>query len=135
VTFDANFPSRACNSLDVNVYIIGINRDDGIGGPCKVGISNNVRGRLLNLQCASPFELKVFRTFRMPSREIAIEIEQCFHKTQVKNRLRGEWFDLSPEDVCITLILQISWAIDFLTDLSKSEKKAALWMVGIEELG
>lgn len=72
----------------------------------KIGISNDPKYREHTLQSDKPtIELICAKAF--PSRVIADAIESALHKAFSKKRIRGEWFNLSDEDVrylCETLI-------------------------------
>ena len=72
----------------------------------KIGISNDPKYREHTLQSEKPtIELICAKAF--PSRVIADAIESALHKAFGKKRIRGEWFNLSDEDVryiCETLI-------------------------------
>ena len=72
----------------------------------KIGISNDPKYREHTLQSDKPtIELICAKAF--PSRVIAEAIESALHKAFSKKRIRGEWFNLTDEDVrylCETLI-------------------------------
>lgn len=75
------------------VYLM---RDDA-NGYYKIGISNTPQYRERTLQSEKPtISLIVAKEF--PIRSIAEAFEFALHKTYENKRLRGEWFDLSPED-------------------------------------
>lgn len=64
----------------------------------KIGISNNPKYREHTLQSEKPtIELLVAKKF--PIRKIAESIEKALHDTYSEKRIRGEWFDLTEEDV------------------------------------
>lgn len=71
------------------IYLIGI---VPVGPPLpyvKIGYANDVWGRLTELQCGNPFELRVL-SFLPGGREI----EAAIHCALVDHRVRGEWFNL-----------------------------------------
>jgi len=62
----------------------------------KIGYSRNVFTRLSNLQTGSPLKLQIIeRVFSLN----AIELEGYLHNYYSKYNFRGEWFELSKEDV------------------------------------
>lgn len=64
----------------------------------KIGISNHPEYREHTLQSEKPtIELVTCKEY--PTRLIAEAIESALHKAYGEKRLRGEWFDLSSEDV------------------------------------
>lgn len=68
----------------------------GITGPVKIGITSNPDARLATLKTASPKPLDIAFVFVAPNKEYARDIEAAFHKIRAKDRLHGEWFNLSP---------------------------------------
>ena len=64
----------------------------------KIGISNNPRYREHTLQSDKPtIELLCCKEF--PTRKIAESIETALHNAFSEKRIRGEWFNLSKDDV------------------------------------
>lgn len=71
---------------------------DTANGFYKIGISNNPEYREGTLQSEKPtIELICARQY--PTRTIAEAFEAALHNTFADKRLRGEWFELSPQDV------------------------------------
>lgn len=87
----------------VYVYAIGIDQDSGIEGPVKVGISKHPAYRLATLQTGSHQPLMVVGMFRMPTRELAAEVERNFHVWGNSKQLMGEWFDIQPSNALAVL--------------------------------
>lgn len=58
----------------------------------KIGISRNLKRRLLALQMASPVHLKISASFPGTA-----ETEHAMHERFAKARLHGEWFTLTRE--------------------------------------
>jgi len=64
----------------------------------KIGISNKPEYREKTLQSEKPtIELICHKHF--PSRKMAESIEKAFHNMYKENRIRGEWFNLTPDEV------------------------------------
>lgn len=60
----------------------------------KIGISKNIKSRLLSLQCGNPVELVVlYKTIQMYR---ARQIEQLLHKSLNEFKVMNEWFELPP---------------------------------------
>ena len=71
---------------------------DTANGYHKIGISNHPEYREKTLQSEKPTIEKVCAK-QFPSRLIAQSIESALHSAFASKRLRGEWFDLSDEEV------------------------------------
>jgi len=82
------------------VFLYVMQMECGTIRPIKVGISALPERRLLNIQTASPFPIKLMLTVDCESRETAKEIEGYIHAFFHEFRLNGEWFDVPVEDVC-----------------------------------
>jgi hypothetical protein len=67
-----------------NIYVI----QSIIGGPVKIGKSNDIDHRLSTFQMGSPFELKVIKLYE----NVSHKVEKHLHKHFNKYRLHGEWF-------------------------------------------
>lgn len=119
------------NLDDVFLYVIGTRRDGKVQSPTKVGISAQPYSRFSNLQTASPYELVLVKAFRLPTREIALEMEDCFHSTQKASRLKGEWFEIDPREATCIVSLHIRWALECFTNLNEDELKAAFELAGV----
>ena len=71
---------------------------DTANGYHKIGISNHPEYREGTLQSEKPtIELVCARKY--PSRAIASAIESALHTAFAEKRLRGEWFELSENEV------------------------------------
>lgn len=57
----------------------------------KVGITDSPISRLASIKTGCPFPLHMIAR-RLPSREIARNIEHAFHEANAEWRLEGEWF-------------------------------------------
>lgn len=118
---------------DVFIYIISMvspfGRDEG---PCKIGISRDVEGRRKELQTGCPNDLRIVRTFRLPSREIAEQAEDCFKFVHDEKRIRGEWFAFSPDQAVAALEFHLILAVNLFTSLSEDKKAIALRLIGID---
>jgi hypothetical protein len=75
-----------------NVYVIG-----GEVGPQKIGISNNLESRLINLQSGRPYKLRLVTCVRRPNGD-ARAVERVAHHLLREKRLDGEWFGVSIEE-------------------------------------
>lgn len=62
----------------------------------KIGITNNLKTRLKNIQTGCPEEINVISTFQSPYVTI---IEKRLHKKFEHNKTNGEWFLLNDSDV------------------------------------
>lgn len=71
---------------------------DTTNGFHKIGISNKPEYRERTLQSEKP-TIELLCAKQYPSRVIAEAIESALHKAYENKRLRGEWFNLSEEEV------------------------------------
>lgn len=71
------------------VYVLG-----RLSGPTKVGICKNLALRVRSLQTACPFQIDLFWSACVPSREIAREMEVFILEQFPK--ANGEWVDAIP---------------------------------------
>ena len=91
----AEQPIAGTTSLDTcYVYLM----HDLSNGYHKIGISKDPQYRERTLQSEKPTIEKVCAK-EFPTRQIAEAIEAALHKSYAAKRLRGEWFNLDPEDV------------------------------------
>lgn len=84
------------NDCDHYLYVMAKWEGKDPTSPVKIGISASPESRLLSIQTACPFPVRMICHLTAPSREIALAVEKCFHHTQKKHRLYGEWFDINP---------------------------------------
>ena len=80
------------------IYVICTMNGKAPCQPVKVGISSNPSKRIGAIRTASAYDLRIAANFKLPSRDIARELEQKFHSLQNRHRLHGEWFALKPTD-------------------------------------
>lgn len=71
---------------------------DKRNGYHKIGVSKEPKYREKTLQSEQP-AIEMICSKRYPSRKIAEAIEAALHKAYAEQRVRGEWFDLSPVDI------------------------------------
>lgn len=77
------------------VYFIG---PKGADGPLKIGITTtSIRQRLMMLQIGCPFELHCHDYIDTLSD--AARIETVLHRVLAGRRIRGEWFNLRPDEI------------------------------------
>lgn len=62
----------------------------------KIGITENFGARVATHQCSSPFDMRVACAYFVGNMR---KEETYLHDVFSGNRVRGEWFDLSDEDV------------------------------------
>jgi len=73
------------------VYLIGAEN-----GLTKIGITNNIFSRFSGLNTSSPVELSLVFYFEAKD---AAKTERLLHDKYAVKRVKGEWFNLSVEDV------------------------------------
>lgn len=58
----------------------------------KVGISDNPHGRLATFATSCPHPLEIVKTWKMPTRSTAQDVEKAVHDGYREKRTSGEWF-------------------------------------------
>ena len=58
----------------------------------KIGVANNVKNRIKELQTANPMKLEYFYGMHVKTSEDAYDLEEELHKKFSNIRLMGEWF-------------------------------------------
>lgn len=62
----------------------------------KIGVTNDVNSRVAQLAVGNPFKLKVIDIFEFPN---ASCVESALHQKFESKVIRGEWFELCPDDL------------------------------------
>lgn len=71
--------------------------------PIKIGIASDIYTRFLNLQGAHWDPLWVHYLVWCQGPLVATRIEKEAHTILAKNKIRGEWFDITPQLACDTI--------------------------------
>lgn len=82
--------------------------------PIKIGLSNDPKGRMQELQTAHYKRLRMLFTIRCHSREQAFELERAFHRWYEERRLMNEWFNVTPQEIAddLHLLTALAQGID-----------------------
>lgn len=80
-------------ACDVFLYCIGLADDASV----KIGIANDPKKRLAQLQTAHPHKLVIHWSIPFCSREMAVSAERYAHDKLSDSRVGGEWFFVSPQ--------------------------------------
>jgi hypothetical protein len=116
-----------------NSFVYVIATEDACGrlaGPVKVGITSNPDTRISTLKTACPNEIDIAYVLELPTREIARELERCFHSLQVEHRRAGEWFNLIPLRAAALLCLYLRFYLETSSSLTEEEKEKFLYWSG-----
>lgn len=81
------------NGGDGYVYIL---RDVDVTGWCKIGYTNNPRERIGHFDTKLPFDTDLLLLIPTPHYKT---LERQLHKKYWRKRKRGEWFDLTDDDI------------------------------------
>lgn len=76
------------------VYVIYVS--NGVNRFCKIGMTKHFSSRLDTHQCSSPFEVCVACCYFVGNMRLE---ERSLHLAYAEQRVRGEWFLLSDEDL------------------------------------
>ena len=97
----------------------------GETAPSKIGIADNPKHRLKALQTGNPTKLIIHYT--VPCDNVRA-LERIIHQKLSRHKIKGEWFDLSPEQA----IIEVDWIMLHLSeDLDKYLGKNALSLAKI----
>lgn len=92
-----NQSNGASNSY-LNEYCYVYLMNDTTNNYYKIGISKNPTYREKTLQSEKP-TIEMIANKKFPNRKIAHSFEKALHSTYNEKRVRGEWFDLSQDEV------------------------------------
>lgn len=80
-------------------YLYGISDGEMI----KLGMSNNIKKRIVTLQTSSPRELKIiWEYYTGRNAKVARALEKKLHRRCRKHHVRGEWFSINCLDLVTT---------------------------------
>jgi hypothetical protein len=115
----------------VFVYIIAHAEGRRLFPPLKVGVAGNVQDRLKALQIGNPGRLAIVGQFACPSRDIALGLEDAFHRVKGAHALRGEWFDMDVFKALRAMCENIKACLKYTADLDEEEMRIALEISGV----
>jgi hypothetical protein len=75
----------------------------------KIGISGDPRGRIASLQTGHPEPLRLVKAIRFRTAANARAVERDLHIHFERQRMNGEWFDLSDRQVRRAVTLARRW--------------------------
>lgn len=90
----ATVPNHTTTPNYCYVYIV-----QSESGAVKIGISNNVRARLRELQVGNHEALSLAYSLRVADKETALLLESALHARYPTQKLRGEWFSVNAAQV------------------------------------
>ena len=88
----------------------------------KIGVSDNPKKRLLDLQVGNPRPLKLVTVIEYKCDRTAYLVEQCLHGFWGDCRACGEWFNVSVEDILGCLPFSQVEALAILRKEQREEK-------------
>ena len=68
-------------------------------GKTKIGVAKSISNRIASLQTGNPYEIVLLKEYKVHSEVAARAIEKTLHSMFKDKALRGEWFNLTPEDI------------------------------------
>ena len=75
----------------------------------KIGITRDVKGRLSAMRTNNPFPIRLFAAFNLTPRSGSVQTlsftraEKYLHENFSDKKVRGEWFELTTEDLVDTV--------------------------------
>lgn len=84
------------------VYVLG--PEDG---PQKVGVSNDLRRRLVSIQNGNHLDLCIAAAFPVQRSEARM-VEKFAHRLLWEFKIRGEWFDVTPEQAAAAVMRAVA---------------------------
>lgn len=106
----------------------------GKTGPVKIGIAQDPKARLRQLQSGSPVGLEIFASYWCPGRDRVASLEKHMHQCMAGVRLHGEWFAATPEVVAQQINLRISLILHSEVDDARIRAEIAEFC-GLMDLG
>jgi hypothetical protein len=91
-------------SIPSEYYVYWVQRYDGIG-PIKIGMTQNLRNRLPQLQTNNPYKLHYIQLLKCDTYNEAVDLENNFHTALQGSRLEGEWFQQEQVDA-LSIVLE-----------------------------
>jgi hypothetical protein len=116
---------------DVPSYVYVFTRD-GLGSRTKVGVSSDVKSRLLTLTRTSGLPLQSFFTFECPSRDLAFMVEKRFQKLAEATHIGSEFYNLDPIEAVRMICIGYRGLIDDLC-LSTTAREEIIYHSGIAD--
>lgn len=107
-----------------NIYVIGPK-----AGPQKIGIAIDVEARRQALQTGSPYDLEVWFSLRM-DRLASYDVEQAAHRLLRPKHLRGEWFDVTPDEARLAILSALMTASHRSQKDGIEQLETLGWVVG-----
>lgn len=117
----------------MNVYfirccIVGTGQEVG---PIKIGVSNNPKKRMNDLQTSNPFRLEIVESVEFQNERQAFALEKKIHHKFRKKRLRGEWFCSSVLDDALAMCKKAAdknrrWEKEIVPESLDSEHLASI---------
>ncbi len=91
------------------IYVLAVGDEDGpFSGPVKIGITDNPERRLAEIRPHSPIGISFAYLRKLPTRRIALDLEQRVHRILERQNLAYEWFGIEP-DKAIEVVGGIKW--------------------------
>lgn len=86
--------------MAAKVYAIGWDP----AGPLKVGMANNSKRRMADLQVGCPYRLEVLAEGRVTHQRVVnpltnAKLEELLHKALAGRRIRGDWYAISQAEL------------------------------------
>jgi hypothetical protein len=78
-----------------SLYLVALVQGGIESAPIKIGITQNLKGRLTSLQTGCPYRLSLHEWWELETH--LEEIEAGVHEMFEKDRMSGEWFNIKPD--------------------------------------
>lgn len=78
------------------VYVFGLREQPGF---VKIGVAHKVEWRMEDIQAANPFTIELIASVRCCCKKFAHQNERDLHRLFKVQRIRGEWFRLSEDEI------------------------------------
>lgn len=92
-------PIRWLNPELTAIYVLA----NGANGLLKIGMAENLKNRIVGLDCGSPVPLYLRHFIFFVGRTVTKYVEGEVHRTLAESRVKGEWFDVSLETAAQTI--------------------------------
>lgn len=89
------------------VYIIAVEQNGILTGPCKIGTANDPDKRRAQLQTGSAYDLAVAYCYQFRDARDAGAVEKSTQADLQDCQLCGEWFDIDPVEATMAVGLRV----------------------------
>lgn len=80
------------------IYVVAAQVKGVVCSPIKIGITDDPVARMGAMQCNNHLKLVIHQNWWLPDRDVAKRAEKNFKLHNEAHNIRGEWYDMDPDD-------------------------------------